>query len=348
MPRVSKLQLPFDQWPAEDRTRWQAAFKLGDLFDDDSRGSHLSAATREALRVNYAQFLRYLSKKHAGLFALRPEDRIDRDILSKYVNWLRRGQSESTIPISLRHLRLAYRLVCPDGDWSWLLTIIKRLEAAAPRMARRHHRVTSEQLYMVGIELMDRAAAEADAAKTVNKVQALQYRDGLIIAFLALIPLRRRTLMALRIGKHLVKSGGCWSLDIPEADTKTEDALDYSISKIISMRIDEYLERFRACIPGANGHSGLWASNKGCPMFDDAIYAAVFKRTKKALGFGVNLHRFRHAAASLWSIQDPVNVRGVKNLLGQESFNTTETHYIMGQSRIVGRKLAHAVDLLRK
>jgi integrase/recombinase XerD len=348
MPFVSKLQLPFDQWPAEDRSRWQAAFKLGDLFDDDSRGSHLSAATREALRVNYAQFLRFLSKKHAGLLLLPPEDRIDRDILPKYVNWLRRGQSESTIPISLRHLRLAYRLVRPEEDWSWLLTIIKRLEAAAPRKGRKYHRVTSELLYIVGIELMDRAAAEADTAKTISKAQALQYRDGLIIAFLALIPLRRRTLVALRIGKHLVKSGACWSLDIPEADTKTADALDYSISKTISMRIDEYLKRFRGRIPDAGKHLGLWVSNKGCPMSDDAIYAAVFKRTKKALGFGVNLHRFRHAAASLWSIQDPVNVRGVKDLLGQDSFNNTETHYIMSRSRTAGRKLAFALDQIRK
>ena len=195
---------------------------------------------------------------------------------------------------------------------------------------------------------MDRAVAVADAAKTVSKAQALQYRDGLNHTLLALIPLRRRTLVALRIGKHLVKSGGFWSFDIPRIDTKSKDALDYSISKTISMRIDDYLECFRGCIPGAKKHSGLWASNKGCPMSDDAIYAAVFKRTKKALGFGVNLHRFRHAAAALWSIQDPVNVRGVKDLLGQDSFKTTETYYIMGQSRIVGRKLAHALDQIRK
>jgi hypothetical protein len=112
----------------------QATFKAGDLFDDDSGGSHLSAATREALRVNYAQFLRFLSERHAGLLALPPEDRIDRDILSKYVNWLRRGQSQSTIPISLRHLRLAYRLVCPDEDWSWLLMTGPGLQGANSSM----------------------------------------------------------------------------------------------------------------------------------------------------------------------------------------------------------------------
>ena len=34
------------------------------------------------------------------------------------------------------------------------------------------------------------------------------------------------------------------------------------------------------------------------------IYNAVRRRTKKAFGFAVNLHRFRHAAASFWSIRD--------------------------------------------
>ena len=62
----------------------------------------------------------------------------------------------------------------------------------------------------------------------------------------------------------------------------------------------------------------------------------------------MNLHRFRHAAATFWSIRDPVNVRGAKDLLGQAAFGITETHYIMAQSRLAGRALAHAVDAARK
>ena len=84
------------------------------------------------------------------------------------------------------------------------------------------------------------------------------------------------------------------------------------------------------------------------PMSAIGIYNAVRRRTKKAFGFAVNLHRFRHAAASFWSIRDPVNVRGVKDLLGQASFGITEKHYIMAQSRLAGRALAHAVDAARK
>jgi integrase/recombinase XerD len=348
MARVSQRQLPFRSWPADDQKIWQAVFKAADLFDEGNDGSHLSAATREALRVNYAQFLRFISRCHADLLRLPPDARINRELIAEYVNWLRSGQSPSTIPISLNNLRFAYRLVCPDKDWSWLLTITKRLAATAPRKARKYHRVTSDELYLIGLKLIEEVIAVANSAGRVSKAQTLQYRDGLIITLLALIPLRRRTVAALRIGKHLVRSGGRWSLEIPEDDTKTEDSLDYAISKAVSMLIDEYLQRFRTRIPGANKHSGLWASNKGCPMSADAIYAAVFKRTKKALGFGVNLHRFRHAAASLWSIQDPVNVRGVKDLLGQDSFKTTERYYIMGQSRIAGRNLAIALDQIRK
>lgn len=252
------------------------------------------------------------------------------------------------IVIDLDHLRGALKLICPDTDWSWLLTIIKRIAATAPRKSGKYHLMTSDRLYLLGEELMDRAVADSDAAERIRKAHAFQYRDGLVIGLLALIPVRRRTLAALRIGQHLVKTGDLWALDIPAADTKSRRALDYPISREMSARIDVYLEQFRSRIPGADNHTGLWPSNKGCPMRPDAIYIAVRKRTKNAFGFGVNLHRFRHAAASFWSMHDPVNVRGAKDLLGHASFGTTEKHYIMARSRLAGRALAHAIDTVRK
>lgn len=245
-------------------------------------------------------------------------------------------------------LRGALRLICPGLDLAWLLTLTKRIKAAAPRKPQKYHLVTSDRLYALGIGLLDHAVAAAEGANPVSKQQAFEYRDGLIIALLALVPLRSRTLVALRIGKQLVKTGYLWALDIPAADTKMRRPLDYPISEELSRRIDLYLERFRCRIPGAERHTALWASNKRGPMSAIAIYNAVRRRTKKAFGFGVNLHRFRHAAASFWSIQDPVNVRGAKDLLGQASFGITDKHYIMAQSRLAGRALAHAVDAARK
>jgi integrase len=82
-------------------------------------------------------------------------------------------------------------------------------------------------------------------------------------------------------------------------------------------------------------------------MDDSAIYNRVVRRTREGLGFPVSLHHFRHAAATFWSIHDPANVRGAKDLLGHSSFGTTEKHYIMAQSRLAGRALAQAIDRRR-
>jgi hypothetical protein len=66
----------------------------------------------------------------------------------------------------------------------------------------------------------------------------------------ALIPLRSRTVVAMRIGIHLVKTGDLWGLDIPAVDTKNRRPLDYPIPTELSARIDLYLEQFRSRIPG--------------------------------------------------------------------------------------------------
>ena len=230
----------------------------------------------------------------------------------EYVKWQPTSCGGITIAIYLNHLRLTLRYICPTEDWSWLLTISKRIATQAKRKPEKHHLVTSETLYALGMELMDRAIANGKRSQEHAIADAMHYRDGLIIALLALVPLRRRTLAALRIGKHLVRSGDLWLLDIPAEDIKTKRPIEYPISAELSGRIDLYLNQFRPQIPGAGTHDYLWASSRGRPMRDGSIYNSVRRRTRKALGFPVNLHRFRRAAATLWSTQDPANVRGVQ------------------------------------
>jgi hypothetical protein len=344
------MQLPLDDWPEDDRSRWREANRSGiDPFDDCGPAAHLAEPSRRALQGSYARFLGFVAANRPQLLASPPETRLDREIIADYVAFRRPSCGVAGIVIDLHHLRLALRFICPTTDWSWLLTIIKRIDATAPRRSRKYHLVTSERLYVLGLDLMDAAVSNASESKGISKSDAFQYRDGLIIVLLALFVPRKRTLAALHVGKHLVRVGDLWALDIPVEDTKSRRPLDYPIVKELSARIDLYLECFRSRIPGAASHSGLWPSNQGSRMCGGAIYDTVRKRTRKAFGFAVNPHRFRHAAGSLWSIQDPVNVRGVKDLLGHASFDiTTESHYIMAQSRLAGRALARVVDALRK
>jgi integrase len=347
MRRASNLYLPYADWPQDDRTRWEAAFKAGtDRFDDCGPAAHLAEPTRLGLHHGYARFLAFLSARDSSLLARAPATRIDRNIIEVYVKSFSCGGM--TTVSYLRRLRDVLRFICPDEDWSWLLTIIKRISAQSRPKLGKHHMVTSEALYALGIELMDRAITDCNAAEKVSKRHAFAYRNGLMIALLALIPIRLRTLGALRIGKHLVQSGDLWALDIPAEENKTKRPLEYPISAEFSGRIDLYLNQFRRKIPGALTHDYLWASDQRRPMVDGTIYNTITQRTREVLGFPVNPHRFRRAAATFWSSQDPANVRGVKDLLGHASFNTTEKHYIMAQSRVAGRALARAIEGKRK
>ena len=117
--------------------------------------------------------------------------------------------------------------------------------------------VTSEALYALGIKLMDDAVSNCNEARNISNAHAFAYRDGLIIALLALIPLRLRTLTALRIGKHLVRSGQLWALEIPNGDLKTKRPLEFPISTELSGCIDQYLNKFRTRIPNAGTHDCL-------------------------------------------------------------------------------------------
>jgi integrase len=226
-----------------------------------------------------------------------------------------------------------------------LSTITKRIGAGAQRAAKTYGIVSSDQLYLLGLELMDSAVAEAADQTEISKASAIKYRDGMLITLLSLVALRRRTVAALRVGKQLVRNGDLWVLEIPPENVKGKRPLDFALSSDLSARIDVYLQDYRPRLPGAKGHTALWPSNKGGAMSANAIYDAVCKRTKKAFGFSVHPHRFRHAAGTLWSIEDPANVRGVKDLLGHASYEkTTEAHYIMGKSRLAGRSLAQAIE----
>jgi integrase/recombinase XerD len=345
---MAGLELPGADWPVEDRRRLAAAFEEGDRFDEGGCGRHLADTTRLAHRRAYARLLTFILERHPARWHLAPHQRVDHEIIAQYVAWRRQRRAGIAMVTEIHHLRGAFRLICPENDWSWLLTIANRMGAITPKKPPLHNQVTSERLYALGIELMAHATDQSDAAGQTSKTHAIEYRDGLMIALMALMPLRRGTAVKLRLDSQLVKTGDQWGLDIPASDTKNRRALDYPIGEALSLHIDLYLTRFRGQLPGASRHNGVWASNKGRPMSSDALYAAVCRRTLKAFGIKINFHRFRHAAATMLSIHDPANVRSAKDLLGHASFATTELFYVMAETRLAGRVVAQIVDALRK
>jgi len=162
MARAPNMQLPYTAWPEEDRKRWSAANKAAvDPFDDCGIAARLAEPTRRALQASYGRFLGFVASEHPRLLDYPPKARPDRNIVAEYVVFRRQSCSESGIAIDLHHLRLALGYICPVTNWTWLATITKRIRAAAKPRPQKHHLVTSERLYALGIELMDRAVASA-------------------------------------------------------------------------------------------------------------------------------------------------------------------------------------------
>ena len=335
-----KKHLPFGEWPEQDQRLWDMVFGEGDIFDDMPT-AHLAAATKKGLRSAYARYLGFLAVDDPERLKLPPSDRVTAESLKQFAAHLSHTYKDSSVAGSLRHLYQGLRYTCPKNDWSWIKVIAGRIGGRS--VPRTHPPITSGQLLQLGVSLMSESQADAVERGFISRESARTYRDGLIIALLAAVPLRRRTLAALTIDLHLVAVGEHWMLDIRAADTKADRALQFPLPIILSSSIARYTECIRPTFPDARTHRGLWPSLKGQPMTAGALYDAVRRRTRDTLGVTVNLHRFRTAAGNLWSIRDPSNVRGVKDLLGHSRFDTTDKHYISSQSRAAGRELAQAL-----
>ena len=248
----ARQYLPYAEWPEEDRGLWVSAFKKGEgLFDDCGSGAHLSERSQQQLQYAYGKFLKFVSVRYPDRLGCDPAVRVKPDTIEQFVKFQPKTCGDVTISIYLYHLWLVLKSMCPACDLSWLATISERIAARGKQKRKKYHLVTSETLYALGIALMDRALSSGKPV-TASSVQTT-YRDGFIIAFLALIPLRRRTLGLLRIGQHLVKSGAGWAIDIPASDTKTKRPLEFPLLPELSARIDFYLKEIRSRIPGAEG-----------------------------------------------------------------------------------------------
>lgn len=340
MPRGIRSGLTLAEWPEEDRLLWQAAF-TGDILDDRDRGAHLAAATRANYLRDYGHWLAFVAEEHPDRLKSRPADRVDPEIVEEYAERTSNSCRHRTVSTRIERLYRVLIAFDPNGDHRWMYLLSRRIARQATALPLRI--APSDDLAALGLELMSQAVVNADSSGRISQEDAKLYRDGLMIALLAAVPVRRRTLAGLRIGEHLVRSGNGWQLDIPAELTKTGIALDYVLSDSLSAGVDVFLERFRPSYSGAEKHNGLWPSTHGRPMAANTILQSVTRRTEAAFGYSVSPHRFRNAAATFLSVHDPENARAAKDLLGHASFATTEKHYIAAQSRIAGRALAAAV-----
>src|SRR4029077_966313 len=95
----------------------------------------------------------------------------------------------------------------------------------------------------LGQQLMDES--KPVSGTPISKGAAAIYRDGLIIALLAFIPLRRKNLAALEIGRHIVREGDGWFVIMPGEETKTATPIEFRLPELLKPYLATYLDIIR-------------------------------------------------------------------------------------------------------
>jgi integrase/recombinase XerD len=321
--------LSVGQWPDMDRRLWLAACAGGDILDDEvgARSHHADISNTKAAK-GYGRWLNYLTRSAPKTLTQTPGTRITPETVRAYVEALELiGNSTQTILARLQELGEVARVMDGKGGWSFINEMASKVRARhRPARGKTHLRLSNE-LVDLGAKLM--AAAES----LVGLEAAITHRDGLLIGFLALIPLRRRNLADLVLERTLHREGSNWIAAFGEDDTKTHAAFEVGVPDVLRAPLEAYLDTHRPVLMARSGRwarpaeGALWVSKDGSPMTQMAIYDRVRTRTKEQFGVAINPHLFRDAAATTMAIADPANVRLAAPLLGHRTFATTERYY---------------------
>ena len=178
-------------WPKEDQHLWAAALEPEDPFSEfgGTRANH-RPISNHAIERGYGRWLTYLARK--GLLDdKRPADRIKPAEVKSYIAELDQlGNRNSTILQRLSGLKQMAMIMGPERDWTFINRLASKIRARAATPSRKQGRIVgADELYALGLDLMRQASGPHSSRRC-----AVLYRDGLIIALLALRPLRRRNM----------------------------------------------------------------------------------------------------------------------------------------------------------
>ena len=171
---------------------------------------------------------------------------------------------------------------------------------------------------------------EAEISSTLTDLaRACQVRNGLMVALLALCPIRRKNFAALEIGHSFVKIHDKWWIVLSASETKENRAHERPVNELLTPAIDCYLGQHRPVLARLdNAPSALWLSaNDGAPITDKQVARVIRMTTLSTVGVEVSPHLFRTSGASAAAIHGGDNPHLASALLHHTHPNVTNAHY---------------------
>jgi integrase/recombinase XerD len=326
--------MPIALWPEEDRALWLQALELDDPFSEFGKRAHLRSISNHKVEKGYGRYLTCLKRHEPEALKDRACERINRNRVKRFVMDMEaEGNRKMTLLARLQELHSIAVILDPGNSFQFIKDFEARIRHRTETSRHEGRCFTAtDKLLSLGLKLMQNARQQ-----TTNRLKAIDYRDGLLIALLAVRPMRRKNFAALKLDKNVVQLDGVWRIRLSPEETKTHNRIDVEWPSELVEPLETYLAVHRPILMAIVGRwhkpidDALWVSSNGSPLTEMAFYQQVTKRTAEAFGKPVNPHAFRHSAASTLACEDPAHVRISATILGHSRFQTTEQYYIMAQ-----------------
>ena len=259
--------LPLSEWPAADKQLWMDALMPGDLLDGGGVRTKYRPISNRKTERGYGRFLTFLNRQD-WLSECAPADRITDHAVVAYVKEMQELENSSyTILARLQELYDAAVVMDTHSDWSWIRQIASRIRSTAKPARNKAAKIVSwDDLFKLGLDMMKTAESER-----TMRLAALMFRDGLLIAFIALRPLRRKNLASMILGQHLVKRAGVWWLTFSGEEMKNDEPLEMPWPDELMSALETWLSKWRPLLCERRGRwaksigDALWVSGHGPP-----------------------------------------------------------------------------------
>ena len=329
--------------------------------------SHLAPVTQADLANRYGLFFDFAHRTRRLDLGADAGVQVRPEAIAPFIAELQTRVSSVTVSRTIYKVRRTAELITRHLDFAWLAEIGKDLALLERPKDDFARIVAPERLVEAGLALI--REAERDTKGTWLE-RALLVRNGLMVALLALCPIRLRNFASLEIGRSFLRQEVGWWIVLD--DTKSGRPDHRPVPTFLTSFIESYLDVYRPVLLGhsAGGSNpcleaesayapcatglpteaspALWLSRRGSSLTYHAVERLVTETTRMTLGVAVNPHRFRTIDATSVALHAPHLPYLASALLQHFDPRVTQEHYTRASSLSVAEDFTGLIACLRR
>ena len=351
--------LPIELWPAADREVWIKACRPSVRLSRGGAAAHMKPITQADLARRYGYFLDHLDRRGLLDPAAAAGGHLTPAAVEGFMAEVRELWRSVTLAQSIHKLRRMGEILAPKRDFSWLAEIEKDLALVAYPKPRFDRIILTEHLVEAGLTLI----REAEIAHHRRRIwRATQMRNGLMVALLALCPIRSKNFASLRLQENFRRVGDAWWIILSSRETKSGRPDERPVPQDLNRAIALYLTWARPILlnlpdfsigsvpSGASDpflSGALWAGEKGDALGGSGLDRAIAGTTRMVVGTALSPHDFRRCAATTAAYRASGMSRLASALLQHTDRQVTDEHYNRASSMQASADFGAAIARLR-